>query len=67
MEIRLARTLESFDDPRLPEWAPAIEGLRRVERGEVSAREGGLTYMQGGGIGWWTPVGRRCSNARRGW
>lgn len=38
-------------------WAPIIEGLRRVERGEVTAEEGGLTFFQGGGIGWWTPVG----------
>jgi len=38
-------------------WPPIIEGLRRVERGEVTAEEGGLTFFQGGGIGWWTPVG----------
>jgi ADP-ribosylglycohydrolase len=38
-------------------WPPLIEALRRVERGEVSAEEGGLTFFQGGGIGWWTPVG----------
>jgi hypothetical protein len=38
-------------------WRPVIEGLRRVERGEVSAEEGGDTFLQGGGIGWWTPVG----------
>ena len=38
-------------------WAPLIEALRRVERGEVSAEEGGLTFFQGGGIGWWTPIG----------
>jgi ADP-ribosylglycohydrolase len=38
-------------------WPPIIEGLRRVERGEVSAEDGGLTFFQGGGIGWWTPIG----------
>jgi hypothetical protein len=38
-------------------WPPIIEGLRRVERGEVTAEEGGLTFFQGGGVGWWTPVG----------
>lgn len=38
-------------------WPPIIEGLRRVERGEVSAEEGGKTFFQGGGVGWWTPVG----------
>jgi ADP-ribosylglycohydrolase len=38
-------------------WPPLIEALRRVERGEVTAEQGGLTFFQGGGIGWWTPVG----------
>jgi hypothetical protein len=38
-------------------WPPLIEALRRVERGDVSAEEGGLTFFQGGGIGWWTPLG----------
>lgn len=38
-------------------WPPLIEALRRVERGEVSAEEGGMSFFQGGGIGWWTPVG----------
>jgi hypothetical protein len=38
-------------------WPPIVEGLRRVERGEVSAATGGDTFLQGGGIGWWTPVG----------
>jgi hypothetical protein len=28
-----------------------------VKQGEVKAEEGGLTFFQGGGIGWWTPVG----------
>ena len=32
-------------------WGPAVEALRRVKRGEVSAEEGGMTYRQGGGIG----------------
>ena len=38
-------------------WPPAIEALRRVERGEVTAEEAGLSHGQGGGVGWWTPVG----------
>jgi ADP-ribosylglycohydrolase len=38
-------------------WGPAVEALRRVERGEVKPEEGGLSYLQGGGIGWWTPIG----------
>ncbi len=38
-------------------WPPAIKALKRVERGEVSAAEGGMTHRQGGGVGWWTPVG----------
>jgi ADP-ribosylglycohydrolase len=38
-------------------WPPIVEGLRRVERGEVTPEEGGDTFLQGGGIGWWTPVG----------
>lgn len=38
-------------------WPPIIEGLKRVERGEVTAEGGGMTFFQGGGIGWWTPVG----------
>lgn len=38
-------------------WPPVIEALHKVKRGEVSAEECGNTYMQGGGIGWWTPVG----------
>ncbi len=38
-------------------WPPIVEGLRRVHRGEVSAENGGLTFFQGGGVGWWTPVG----------
>jgi hypothetical protein len=38
-------------------WQPVVKGLQRVERGEVTAESGGDTFMQGGGIGWWTPVG----------
>ena len=42
-------------------WPPVIEALHKVKRGEVSAEECGNTYMQGGGIGWWTPVGIICA------
>lgn len=38
-------------------WPPAVEGLRRVQRGEVTPEEAGDSYGQGGGIAWWTPVG----------
>jgi len=38
-------------------WPPAVQALRRVQQGEVSAREAGKTWRQGGGVGWWTPVG----------
>jgi ADP-ribosylglycohydrolase len=47
--------LENADFSRW--WQPVIEALHRVKRGEVTAEEGGLTFFQGGGIGWWTPVG----------
>jgi len=38
-------------------WPPVIEGLERVKRGEATAENGGLTFFQGGGLGWWTPIG----------
>jgi hypothetical protein len=38
-------------------WDPMIEPLRRVERGEAAAEEAGLDNPQGGGAGWWTPIG----------
>jgi ADP-ribosylglycohydrolase len=38
-------------------WKPAVEALERIQRGEVSAEEGGLSHRQGGGGAWWTPVG----------
>jgi ADP-ribosylglycohydrolase len=38
-------------------WPPAVHALRRVEQGKVTAQEGGLSHRQGGGVGWWTPVG----------
>ena len=36
-------------------WPPAVEALRRVERG-ASAAESGSIHPQGGGNGWWYPV-----------
>jgi ADP-ribosylglycohydrolase len=40
------------------QWPAIMLGaLRRVHSGEVSARDCGLTYKQGGGIGWWFPIG----------
>lgn len=38
-------------------WPPVAENLQRVGRGEVRAAEVGLDFRQGGGNGWWTPVG----------
>ena len=38
-------------------WPPAVEALKRIERGEATPENGGMTHVQGGGIGWWTPVG----------
>lgn len=38
-------------------WPPVIEALHRVKRGDATAEESGRTFFQGGGIGWWTPVG----------
>ena len=31
--------------------------LYRIRRGELRAEDAGLTNPQGGGLGWWTPVG----------
>lgn len=61
------------DKPRTPEklaawllenaeldeqWPQIMVGaLDRVHNGEVTAEECGLTYKQGGGIGWWFPIG----------
>ncbi len=38
-------------------WKPAVEALKRVERGEVTAEHAGLSHKPGGGVGWWTPIG----------
>ncbi len=38
-------------------WHPMIEPLRRIERGEATPEGCGLTSTQGGGAGWWTPIG----------
>lgn len=39
------------------QWPKIMVGaLYKIKRGEVTAEECGLTYKQGGGIGWWTPV-----------
>lgn len=41
-----------------PLWdPPLIEGLLRVQRGEAEAHDAGMTFTQGGGVGWWTPIG----------
>ncbi len=38
-------------------WDPMVEPLRRIDRGEVAAEEAGMANPQGGGAGWWTPIG----------
>jgi ADP-ribosylglycohydrolase len=38
-------------------WIPAVDALQRVRSGEVTAETGGLSHQQGGGVGWWTPIG----------
>ena len=68
----VTRFLLSHEGPRTPDifarwildnadfgvwWPPVAENLQRVRRGEVTAAEAGLDFMQGGGNGWWTPVG----------
>ena len=38
-------------------WKPAVEALKKIERGETTPETGGESHPQGGGIGWWTPLG----------
>lgn len=38
-------------------WLPAVKALKRIQAGEVSVSESGMSHMQGGGNGWWTPIG----------
>jgi ADP-ribosylglycohydrolase len=38
-------------------WGPAVDALKRIRDGKVTAEEGGLTHAPGGGGAWWTPVG----------
>ena len=38
-------------------WEPAVNALKRISEGKVSAEEGGMTHEPGGGGAWWTPVG----------
>lgn len=37
-------------------WKVAIRPLRRIESGETTAEQAGLSHKQGGGGGWWQPV-----------
>ena len=37
-------------------WSVAVQVIRRIEKGEVTPEESGLTHVQGGGGGWWQPV-----------
>jgi ADP-ribosylglycohydrolase len=68
----LTRFYLETDPPRTPEqltewlldnahfdqwWDPAIEALRTVDNGEMDAKEVGYEHPQGGGSGWWAPVG----------
>lgn len=38
-------------------FSEAVEVLHRIGRGELEAESAGLTVREGGGIGWWTPIG----------
>ncbi|WP_404655208.1 ADP-ribosylglycohydrolase family protein [Bradyrhizobium sp. USDA 336] len=38
-------------------WHPVAEQVHRVARGEADPDTAGRTFTQGGGNGWWTPVG----------
>lgn len=42
-------------DTQWPPWM--VRALRWVQEGKVKASECGNTFKQGGGIGWWTPLG----------
>ncbi|MBM7570152.1 ADP-ribosylglycohydrolase family protein [Aquibacillus albus] len=33
-----------------------VEALYKVKNGEATAEDCGLTFKQGGGVGWWTPI-----------
>jgi len=37
-------------------WTVAVKALKRIENGEVSAKDAGLKHQQGGGGAWWQPV-----------
>ncbi|MYL32161.1 hypothetical protein GLW08_05245 [Pontibacillus yanchengensis] len=40
------------------QWPQIMVGaLHKIKNGEVSAEECGRSYKQGGGIGWWFPIG----------
>ncbi|MBM7570156.1 ADP-ribosylglycohydrolase family protein [Aquibacillus albus] len=40
------------------QWPQIMVGaLHKIANGEVTAEECGRTYKQGGGIGWWFPIG----------
>lgn len=38
-------------------WPPALQALQNVADGKFTAEENGLHHPQGGGNGWWTPIG----------
>jgi ADP-ribosylglycohydrolase len=38
-------------------WPPMAEPLRAIERGDAMPEKDGLSHPQGGGAGWWTPIG----------
>ena len=47
-----------LENANFPQWHPTMmEPLHRIEQGKVAAEEAGPTSIQGGGVGWWTPVG----------
>ncbi len=38
-------------------WPPVVQVIHSIKAGEADAKTSGMTHAQGGGIGWWTPIG----------
>ena len=64
LEVKPPRTTDMLVDWLLKnaeldvQWPDImVRALHRVKSGEVTADECGKTFKQGGGIGWWSPLG----------
>lgn len=64
LEVASPRTTDMLVDWLLEnaeldvQWPDVLVGaLHKIKSGEVSADECGKTFKQGGGIGWWSPLG----------